>query len=136
MPSKSLYKSVEYDESASELDLGGIDMDEESLRTSLPELFDEEEEDLDSTVVPAAAKNIYYSKDLVRLYLQEIGKVRLLMRDEEISEAKVVQRYVQLLELRNAAAEQVRLGKSDDVTILHYGGRVQLEFRLPNSSQD
>ncbi|PSB50879.1 RNA polymerase sigma factor SigC [Chamaesiphon polymorphus] len=127
MPSKSLYKSVEYDESASELDLNGIDMDEDSLRTSLPELF---EDDLDSTAVPAAAKNIYYSKDLVRLYLQEIGKVRLLLRDEEISEAKIVQRYVQLLELRNNAAEQVKLGKSDDLVILQYVEAIEIHDRL------
>jgi RNA polymerase nonessential primary-like sigma factor len=127
MPSKSLYKSVEYDESASELDLNGIDMDEDSLRTSLPELF---EDDLDSTAVPAAGKNIYYSKDLVRLYLQEIGKVRLLLRDEEISEAKIVQRYVQLLELRNNAAEQVKLGKSDDLAILQYVEAIEIHDRL------
>ena len=126
MPSKSLYKSVEYDESASELDLNGIDMDDNSLRTSLPELF---EDDIDSTAVPAAEKNIYYSKDLVRLYLQEIGKVRLLLRDEEISEAKVVQRYVQLLELRSNAAA-ARLGQSDDSAILQYVEAIEIHDRL------
>ena len=126
MPSKSLYKSVEYDESASELDLNGIDMDDDSLRTSLPELF---EDDIDSTAVPAAEKNIYYSKDLVRLYLQEIGKVRLLLRDEEISEAKVVQRYVQLLELRSNAAA-ARLGQSDDSAILQYVEAIEIHDRL------
>jgi RNA polymerase nonessential primary-like sigma factor len=128
MSSQSLYKSVEYDESAaSDLDLQGIDMDEESLRTSLPELF---EPDLDSTAVPNAAKNLYYSKDLVRLYLQEIGKVRLLQRDEEVSEAQFVQRYVQLLELRAQAAEQVRIGKSDDLAILQYVESVEIHDRL------
>lgn len=44
--------------------------------------------------------------DLVRLYLQEIGRVRLLGRDEEVSEAQKVQRYVKVLELRNQAAER------------------------------
>ncbi|AMW27280.1 RNA polymerase sigma factor SigC [Arthrospira platensis] len=43
--------------------------------------------------------------DLVRLYLQEIGRVRLLGRDEEVSEAQKVQRYVQLVELRDTEAE-------------------------------
>ncbi|MEO1589832.1 MAG: RNA polymerase sigma factor SigC [Cyanobacteria bacterium J06632_22] len=43
--------------------------------------------------------------DLVRLYLQEIGRVRLLDRDEEVAEAQLVQRYMHLLDLRNAAAE-------------------------------
>jgi RNA polymerase nonessential primary-like sigma factor len=128
MSSKSLYKSVEYDESAaSGLDLQGIDMDEDSLRISLPELF---EPDLDSTAVPNAAKNLYYSKDLVRLYLQEIGKVRLLDRDEEVAEAQFVQRYVQLLELRAHAAEQVKTGKSDDLIILQYVESVEIHDRL------
>ncbi len=43
--------------------------------------------------------------DLVRIYLQEIGRVRLLDRDEEVSEAQQVQRYMQLLELRRRAAQ-------------------------------
>ncbi|ASC70535.1 RNA polymerase sigma factor SigC [Halomicronema hongdechloris C2206] len=43
--------------------------------------------------------------DLVRLYLQEIGRVRLLQRDEEVSEAQLVQRYMQLIELRDQAAK-------------------------------
>jgi RNA polymerase nonessential primary-like sigma factor len=102
-------------------------MDEDSLRTSLPELF---EPDLDSTAVPNAAKNLYYSKDLVRLYLQEIGKVRLLDRDEEVAEAQFVQRYVQLLELRADAAERVKTGKSDDLTILQYVESVEIHDRL------
>jgi len=43
--------------------------------------------------------------DLVRLYLQEIGRVHLLGRDEEVSEAQNVQRYMTLVERRNLAAE-------------------------------
>ncbi len=128
MSSQSLSKSVKYDESAvSGLDLQGMDMDDDSLRTSLPELF---EPDLDSTAVPNAAKNLYYSKDLVRLYLQEIGKVRLLDRDEEVAEAQFVQRYVQLLELRAHAAEQVKVGKSDDLAMLQYVESVEIHDRL------
>ena len=42
--------------------------------------------------------------DLVRMYLQEIGRVKLLGRDEEVSEAQRVQRYMTLLEARNEAA--------------------------------
>ena len=126
MPSNSLYQSVENDESAPDLDLNGIDIDED-LRTSLPEFY---QDDLESAAVPAAAKNICYSKDLVRLYLQEIGKVRLLLRDEEISEAKNVQRYVQLLELRTNAAAEVKSGKSNDLTILHYVESIEIHDRL------
>ncbi len=128
MPSTSLSKAVEYDRSASELNIDGIDFSEESLRAALPELF--ETDDLDSTAVPDAAKNIYYSKDLVRLYLQEIGKVRLLRRDEEISEAKVVQRYVQLLELRAEAAAQAQATANGDQTIAKYVQAIEIHDRL------
>lgn len=130
MPTTPLYSSAEYDESAPELELNGIDIDDESLRLSLPELFESDETDLDSTVVPTAVKNIYYSKDLVRLYLQEIGKVRLLLRDEEISEAKVVQRYVQLLELRSTAAERVKTDAIEDPAILQYVEAIEIHDRL------
>ncbi len=39
--------------------------------------------------------------DLVRMYLQEIGRVQLLGRDEEVTEAQRVQRYMAMLEHRN-----------------------------------
>ena len=44
--------------------------------------------------------------DLVRLYLQEIGRVPLLERDEEVSEAQKVQRHIHIIEQRAEAAEQ------------------------------
>lgn len=44
--------------------------------------------------------------DLVRLYLREIGRVDLLEKDQEVSKAQKVQRYLQLLELRNKAAKK------------------------------
>lgn len=43
--------------------------------------------------------------DLVRLYLQEIGRVRLLERHEEVSEAQCVQGYMQLVGDLTQAAE-------------------------------
>jgi RNA polymerase nonessential primary-like sigma factor len=55
----------------------------------------------DSIELPAAGKR---TTDLVRMYLQEIGRVQLLGRDEEVSEAQRVQRYMLLLEARNEAA--------------------------------
>jgi RNA polymerase nonessential primary-like sigma factor len=55
--------------------------------------------------------------DLVRLYLQEIGRVRLLGRDEEVAEAQRVQRYMSLLELRDENADTV-------------GGALQVYVRL------
>ncbi len=44
--------------------------------------------------------------DLVRLYLQEIGRVRLLRQDEEVSESQNVQQYMELLELRSQSQQQ------------------------------
>ena len=44
--------------------------------------------------------------DLVRLYLQEIGRVPLLERDEEVAEAQKVQRHIQILEQRAEATEK------------------------------
>ena len=54
------------------------------------------------------------STDLVRLYLQEIGRVRLLGRDEEVSEAQKVQRYLKLRILLSEAATQ------GDELLAHY----------------
>jgi RNA polymerase nonessential primary-like sigma factor len=44
--------------------------------------------------------------DLVRLYLQEIGRVPLLQRDEEVSEAQKVQRHINIEETRNKEAKK------------------------------
>ncbi|NEQ43865.1 MAG: RNA polymerase sigma factor SigC [Leptolyngbya sp. SIOISBB] len=73
--------------------------------------------------------------DLVRLYLQEIGRVRLLQRDEEVSEAQHVQRYMELIELRDSTGEQsggvletyVRLMRTRDRLTSHLGYRPCLE---------
>jgi RNA polymerase nonessential primary-like sigma factor len=62
--------------------------------------------------------------DLVRLYLQEIGRVHLLGRDEEVSEAQKVQRYLKLLELRAEAAL-----KADEV-IQPYVRLIEVKERL------
>jgi RNA polymerase nonessential primary-like sigma factor len=47
-----------------------------------------------------------HTTDLVRLYLQDIGRVPLLERDEELTEARKVQDYIHLLEKRQEGAEQ------------------------------
>ncbi|MCA2703197.1 MAG: RNA polymerase sigma factor SigC [Microcystis sp. M179S2] len=44
--------------------------------------------------------------DLVRLYLQDIGRVPLLKRDEEVEQAQQVQRHLSLLKLCAAAVKQ------------------------------
>lgn len=65
--------------------------------------------------------------DLVRLYLQEIGRVHLLERDEEVSEAQKVQRYLRLAELRSEAA------LSGDKIIQPYVHLVEVQERLASS---
>jgi RNA polymerase nonessential primary-like sigma factor len=127
MPTSSLNIAHEYDESLPEHDVEIESIDDDDLRDAIPELF---EADLDSTVVPAGTNSIPYSKDSVRIYLQEIGKVRLLRRDEEISEAKIVQRYMQLLELRNTAAEKARSGETNDRIIARYVDAMEMQDRL------
>ena len=52
------------------------------------------------------------------------------MQDEEISEAKIVQRYVQLLKVKNDAAEKVRSGQSKDLAFLSYVESIEIQDRL------
>jgi RNA polymerase nonessential primary-like sigma factor len=76
---------------------------------------------IDSRLKPAVRSR---SQDLVRLYLQEIGRVPLLGRDEEVAEAQKVQRYMQLVELRTQAAEE------EDGIMRQYVGLMDLRDRL------
>ncbi|MBD2384366.1 RNA polymerase sigma factor SigC [Cylindrospermum sp. FACHB-282] len=64
------------------------------------------------------------STDLVRLYLQEIGRVRLLGRDEEVSEAQKVQRYLRMRTLLANAAKQ------GDEVIVPYLRLIEVQERL------
>ncbi|NEQ99668.1 MAG: RNA polymerase sigma factor SigC [Cyanothece sp. SIO2G6] len=74
-----------------------------------PEQIDSDLVSLDMEAADAnaanTAKGARRTTDLVRMYLQEIGRVRLLDRDEEVAEAQKVQKYVGLLELCNQQAE-------------------------------
>ncbi len=73
-----------------------------------PEKLSEDlvELDLDSTDSDNASRRASRTTtDLVRLYLQEIGRVPLLERDEEVSEAQKVQRHIALIGQREQAAE-------------------------------
>ena len=47
-----------------------------------------------------------HTTDLVRLYLQEIGRVPLLLRHEEVAEAQKVQRFMGLVEQRDEFAQR------------------------------
>jgi len=74
-----------------------IDLDEDFLGSDL-------EDDLVSS--PAKSYSNGTTTDLVRLYLQDIGRVPLLKRDEEVEQAQQVQRHLSLLKLCAAAVKQ------------------------------
>jgi RNA polymerase nonessential primary-like sigma factor len=101
MPGTFFYADTDYDEqlNASGVQPNGIADDVEQIEDVLISL---EMEDAETVSFRQSANR--RTTDLVRLYLQEIGRVRLLGRDEEVSEAQNVQRYIRLLELRNNAA--------------------------------
>lgn len=82
--------------------------DEEATNFALGNLSDADFESESELIGNANVTSSTHRRtnDLVRLYLQEIGRVRLLRRDEEVSEAQLVQQYMDLLERRNQAAEQ------------------------------
>lgn len=85
----------------------------------LVDLEMEEEETSNLTKTPNRRTN-----DLVRLYLQDIGRVRLLGRDEEVSEAQQVQHYMRLLELRDQAAQE------EDGVLRQYVELIEIHDRL------
>jgi RNA polymerase nonessential primary-like sigma factor len=99
MPAKSFYADAEYDESSSAMQ---FQFNDEPRGAALErEDMEDLESDMDVNLSRSAGRR---TTDLVRLYLQEIGRVRLLGRDEEVSEAQRVQRYMRLVDLRNDAA--------------------------------
>ena len=107
MPATSFYAEAEFDEQlrVNPLQDDVLDEDAEEAGDELIDEYPAETEDADQAA--KLQKNASRrTTDLVRLYLQEIGRVRLLGRDEEVSEAQKVQRYIKLLELRNTVASQ------------------------------
>lgn len=74
-----------------------LDLDEDFLGSDL-------EDDLVSSTEKSYSNGT--TTDLVRLYLQDIGRVPLLKRDEEVEQAQQVQRHLSLLKLCAAAVKQ------------------------------
>jgi RNA polymerase nonessential primary-like sigma factor len=123
MPATSFYAYATYEDQQSRPDFqpeppigeGELLMDD---------LLDVETEANDSASLQHANRR---TTDLVRLYLQEIGRVHLLERDEEVSEAQKVQRYLRLVELRSEAAV------SGDQVIQPYVHLIEVQERLTAS---
>ena len=103
-----------------ELDLENTD------KTGSDKLSDELVEiDLDTTDPDSVYRRASRTTtDLVRLYLQEIGRVPLLERDEEVSEAQKVQRHINIIEQR------VQAGEAGNTTLQEYTKLVDVYERL------
>ena len=67
-----------------------------------------------------------YTTDLVHIYLKEIGRVRLLERDEEVLEAQRVQRYLRLRSLLSSTAHL------SEEAIQLYVQLIEVKQRLPS----
>ena len=108
MPATSFYAQAEFDEQLRVNPLQDVDVLDEDAEEAGDEPIDQDAaETEDADTASKLQKNASRrTTDLVRLYLQEIGRVRLLGRDEEVSEAQKVQRYIKLMELRNTVASQ------------------------------
>jgi RNA polymerase nonessential primary-like sigma factor len=103
MPATSFYADAAYNTQKSRQALDpDIAIDDSDL--SVDEIQELEIAAADPATFGASANR--RSTDLVRLYLQEIGRVRLLGRDEEVSEAQKVQRYLKLRVVLANAAKQ------------------------------
>jgi RNA polymerase nonessential primary-like sigma factor len=132
MPATPFYADTEFDHElpAYSFEANGTS---EDVETPVDDLVDTEIEGSDTTSFSKSASR--RTNDLVRLYLQEIGRVRLLRRDEEVSEAQKVQRYMRLLDLRTEFATQgdevierfVRLIDAHDRLASQLGHRPSLE---------
>lgn len=134
------YTTGRTDTASKDLTDADFDNDKDLNEVMPPEEADlmssEDDDDLMAGVtVGVSQTKTRRTTDLVRLYLQEIGRVRLLQRDEEVSEAQHVQRYMELIELRDSTGEQsggvletyARLMRTRDRLTSHLGYRPSLE---------
>ncbi|WP_341526362.1 RNA polymerase sigma factor SigC [Nostoc sp. UHCC 0302] len=121
MPATSFYADAAYNTQKSRQILDpDLTVDEGEL--PVDDLHEMEMASVDP--VHFAANTNRRSTDLVRLYLQEIGRVRLLGRDEEVSEAQKVQRYLRMrIVLANAA-------KQEDEVLTAYLKLIEVQERL------
>ncbi|TFI52784.1 RNA polymerase sigma factor SigC [Mastigocladus laminosus UU774] len=121
MPATSFYADPTYEtQQPPQMFDPDLTIDETELEVDdLEELEMASQDPASSAVIPNRR-----STDLVRLYLQEIGRVRLLGRDEEVAEAQKVQRYLRMrIVLSNAA-------KQGDEILVPYLRVIEVQERL------
>jgi RNA polymerase nonessential primary-like sigma factor len=122
MPATPFYADTEFDQ-----ELLPYSFESNGTSDDLDASVEDDLVDLESVGADAASFSKTTNRrttDLVRLYLQEIGRVRLLRRDEEVSEAQKVQRYMRLLDLRAEFAQ------SSDTVIERYVHLIETHDRL------
>ncbi len=112
-------------------DVSPIETDEDLTSLSLADFSGDEPETEDfneTDLLEDEAASVVINRrttDLVRLYLQEIGRVRLLERHEEVAEAQRVQTYMKLLQDLNEAAQT-----SGEGILATYSNLLQARDRL------
>ncbi len=121
MPATSFYADATYDNQQSP---EGFEPDfhTDEADLAVDDLLDLEIESTDAPRFGQTASR--RTTDLVRLYLQEIGRVHLLGRDEEVSEAQKVQRH---LRMRLLLCETAHLA---DEVIQPYVRLIEVQERL------
>ncbi|NES17847.1 MAG: RNA polymerase sigma factor, RpoD/SigA family, partial [Symploca sp. SIO3E6] len=86
-------------------------IEDEATRNELIEAQQEEEDNkpgkVRSTRRRAQTKKKHYTEDSIRLYLQEIGRIRLLRADEEIELARKIADLLELERVRERLGEQL-----------------------------
>ena len=103
MLASSLYVESKESDSLSNHSLDNIEEAKEDSSKLNEDLVELDIENIDTDNPARRASRT--TTDLVRLYLQEIGRVPLLERDEEVSEAQKVQRHISIIKQRVEAAE-------------------------------
>ena len=122
MPATPFYADTEFDHELLPYSFESNGTNEELEPSVADDLVDLESDGTDVTSFSKTTNR--RTTDLVRLYLQEIGRVRLLRRDEEVSEAQKVQRYMRMLDLR------AEFAKTSDTVIERYVHLIETHDRL------
>lgn len=71
-------------------------------------------------------KKKHYTEDSIRLYLQEIGRIRLLRADEEIELARKIADLLELEQKREELASQLDIENPEDVNEAEWANKVDM----------
>lgn len=74
----------------------------------------------------STAKKKHYTEDSIRLYLQEIGRIRLLRADEEIELARKIADLLGLEQKREELANQLEIDNPEDVDEARWADKVEM----------